>query len=382
MDYDNFFPLGLAIGRAFLGREQDQAKLIRNIQAARHTLLLSPRKYGKTSLVKNVIYELKCPATDIDLFLAATTESIQGKILTGCRQLINQVAKKPEKWLTVLAEYFRTTNKHWSVGIKGLSLEFSPESNDDVAQNILDALRSTEHILSKKKQIALLFIDEAQEIAKVEHNITIEGAIRHFAQESKYLVLIFSGSNRHMLAHMFSDNVRPLYDLCEQLKLERISPDLYREYFDYVAMQTWNKPLDSQVSTRIIEISQCHPKTVYLLSKQVWDHAQFNNRMPIQTDVDTVWDAYIDLKLKDTRYLLKNRSVSQIKLLTTIAIGDNRELSGKKFQQKFNLTSSAIIQSLSLLEQDDMIERIPDSCFRIIDPVIAATLERYNRDYL
>ena len=99
-------------------------------------------------------------------------------------------------------------------------------------ENILDALNALEHILVKKKQKAVLFIDEFQEIVKLPIGKAVEGAIRHFAQESKYLSLIFSGSNRHILLSMFVDRSRPLYQLCDRINLGRIDSKYYKEYLN------------------------------------------------------------------------------------------------------------------------------------------------------
>ncbi len=382
MSYEKYFPLGLAVGEAFLGREQEQRLLSNNIKANRHTLLLSPRKYGKSSLVKHVIKKINYPAIDIDFFLISNSRSVESKILKGVRYLIKKLSDSPEHWLGTLTDYFRKINKQWTIGIKGFSLELIPDKYNDAAENILDALNAVEYVLKKKKQKAVLFIDEVQEIAKVEMNIALEGAIRHFAQEARRLTLIFSGSNRHMLEHMFGDNERPLYDLCERISVQRLMPEVYKPYLNKIAKLSWKQSLDKSVFNKIIELTECHPKTVYILCKKLWDQGSKQNKTPTVKTVKEVWLAYIEEKLKDTRNLLAKRSIGQVKLLTYIALGQYDNLTSKETQRNLDMTSSGIVQSLSTLEQSDYIERLADKSFRIIDPVLKSTLAIYNGDYL
>ena len=68
MLYEKYFPLGLAKGQTFLGRASELTLLQRNIKAGRHTLLIAPRKYGKTSLIKEAIKKVKYPSVDVDFF--------------------------------------------------------------------------------------------------------------------------------------------------------------------------------------------------------------------------------------------------------------------------------------------------------------------------
>ena len=55
-----YFPLGLAEGRAFCNRDDEREKLIANIELNRSTMVTSPRRYGKTSLVLYVLKHLTC----------------------------------------------------------------------------------------------------------------------------------------------------------------------------------------------------------------------------------------------------------------------------------------------------------------------------------
>lgn len=265
--------------------------------------------------------------------------------------------------------------------MKGLQLELIPENHKDIPENILDALRALEHILEKKKQRAVLFLDEFQEIAKIKISREIEGAIRHFAQKSKHVVFIFSGSSRHMLKHMFDDKSRPLYALCDEINLERLSKENYQPYFNKVAQRTFKKNLSNEACDKIIELTECHPRYVYLLCVFLWDYCLHEKKSPDVIAVQKTWELLLQDKLKDFREVLSQKTIGQIKLLTLIALGHAKELTGQNAQAKLGVSGSAITQGLNLLEKEEYIERLPDRTYRIIDPLLKEVFIRYGADY-
>ena len=74
----NFFPQGLATGNNFCNREEEQIHLANNIRSARPTLIISPRRYGKTSLVIFVLECLHIPFTHTTKFsLSSAAQAIK-----------------------------------------------------------------------------------------------------------------------------------------------------------------------------------------------------------------------------------------------------------------------------------------------------------------
>lgn len=377
---ENYFPWGIAEGEAFLGRKAEIAHLRNNILKGYHTLLLSPRRYGKTSLAKYTINQLNLPWVDIDLFVAQNEFSVAHKIIKGVQKILGQI-DPPERWLKALVSYFKTANKTWTVGIKGIKLELTPENHQDIPQNIIDALQALEFVLGKKKQKVIIFIDEFQEIAEVKNSKAIEGAIRNFAQQTKHVAFIFSGSCRSMLKQMFNNKQRPLYALCDMMNLNRLLPDDYRPYLNKIARLQWNHDLNQEAFNKIMELAECHPRYVYNLCMYLWEYCSILSSEPTASIVVDVWDKLVNDRLKDTRELLVSKSISQIKLLALIAQGYNKEITGQLIQSKLAMSGSAISQAIKILQHDDYVEIIDSGTFRVIDPLLKSTLIQYGEDY-
>jgi hypothetical protein len=377
---EQYFPLGLAEGEAFIGRQDEIARLQSNIKHGYHTLLLAPRRHGKTSLAKKVITLNQHPWLEIDFFIAQSELSIEQKFIKGIQHILDQI-DAPERWVNPLVHFFKNAAKTWTVGIKGMKLELIPEHHKDIPGNILEALNALEHILSKNKQRVILFLDEFQEIAKLENSLAIEGAIRHFAQGSKYVVFIFSGSSRHMLKHMFGDQSRPLYALCKEIHLDRLPPQEYQQYLNRVAKKTWGIGLSEEVFQKIMELTECHPRYVYSLCMYLWDLKDQSKAAPVETDVQAVWIMLMQERVKDFREVLQKRAQGQIKILSLMALNYSTEMTSQDPQSKLMMSSSAISQSLKHLEQEDYIERLEQGGYRIVDPMLKAILIEYGSDY-
>lgn len=374
----DYFPWGIAEGKTFCNRVDEGKRLLNNINNVRHTLLISPRRYGKSSLARHTLKAANVLHAEVDFFLVVDDKTIEHRILKGIRELIQMVSDTPEQWFSTLKNFFNRTDKKWTIGIRGLSLELIPENHNYIADNILDGLTALEHILQKKKQNAVLFIDEFQEITKSKSGTAIEGAIRHFAQGAKHVTFIFSGSNRKMLSSMFSDRGRPLYQLCDRIALQRMDPVHYKKYLDEIAAKTWNEAVKQDVFDEIIKLTECHPNYVYILCSYIWQN--FPEKQPLASDISAIWDNYVDELLKETRAELANLSNGQLKVLITISLGVNKELTGKEVQKKMNLTSAAIVYSLRTLEGMDYIETIDAGAFHIINPVISRTLYKFYNE--
>lgn len=381
--FENYFPLGIAKDKAFIGREQDEAWLQKNIEAGIHTLLLAPRRYGKSSLVLHTLKHNHTTFAELDLQLCRSAKSIEKKILRGVEQIIASAVSEKETILTTAKSFFKKNNKQWKIGIKGfVELTIEPERYDDIAENILTGLQFLETVLSHENKKAVIFIDEIQEIIPIESSAEIQGAIRHFAQKAAHVVFIFSGSNRRMLRHMFNDNTMPLYQLCDVITLDKIAEKFYIHYLRKISEITWNTLISDEAITAIIQLSERHPRRIYNLCLYLWRLTNIQKGKPTAESVKLAWKKLISADLRGVRYALSQRNTSQLKVLSYIALQNRSELTSKDTQHATNLSATAIQNALHKLEEDDLIERDDAGIYHIIDPVIRATLTYYEKELM
>ena len=380
MLYTDYFPLGIAKGNAFCNRVKERQRLVKNIKAHQHTLITSPRRYGKTSLVLFVLEKLGIPYAKVDLFVALDAKACEEQLIHGIQKLFNQISTKPERLIHHIRDYFAQTKKRWTIGFKGVNVELIPDKDSDSATNIMDALLALEAMLAKKRQRVVLFIDEFQEIGALPTAKAIEGGIRHVAQETKYLLFIFSGSNRHLLSHMFDDKSRPLYLLCERIILDRITEQHYCDFINKIAQKTWKKPLSKETINTILSLTERHPYYVNALSNALWKQFEDRGRPPEPDAVKKIWQEYIYTERTRISRELSILSFGQRKILTAIAFGYTTELTGKNFLQRVGITGPSVITALDVLEENDLISKNEDGSYYAIDPLMKASLRFFYQD--
>src|SRR3990167_2664044 len=100
----NFFPTYLAMEKAFCNRTLELARLKHNIAAGTPTLLISPRRYGKTSLILKALDQEKLPFAYVDLYKAFSEEEVIHYILTGVGQLLGKIEPTTKKLLSLASD--------------------------------------------------------------------------------------------------------------------------------------------------------------------------------------------------------------------------------------------------------------------------------------
>lgn len=381
MNIADYFPQGIAEGPAFIGRVSEMAILQDNIESGLHTLIIAPRRFGKTSLVLNVLSRLKMPYVELSLYLAISEVAIAKKIIGAIEKLLKQLDSTPERLLRLFNQFIQKTQLKIALTIKG-AVQFELGVGDplkpDPVDDILAAFKLVDHILEKEKKRAVFFLDEIQEMNALPLGKQLQGAIREFAQQAKQLTFVFSGSNRHMLLSMFDDKSMPLYELCEHMTLGRIDAKAYQHYLVKVAKKTMKQPLSSAVIEHILSITHRHPRRINNLCLHLWRACVDFKRAISTHDVDASWMKFVNHRLKEIRYQLKQLNKGQLKILTVIALGQKTQLTGKEMQRKTQLTSPTITRALMQLEDMDYIERTEQHHVSIIDPLIETVIKTYE----
>lgn len=381
-DLTDHFPLKVASGNQFLNRTEEKALLNRNIGLVRHTVLLAPRRYGKSSLVYKVAEENKAPFAVVDLFLAHDDQAVTKRILQGVSNLVSQITPMTTKALQSVQKYF--TNFKISFSAHGFQITLAHESGVvNSADQIVDALDNLSALAMAKKQKIILFIDEFQDIIQVPNAKSIEGAIRHVAQSTQFLVFIFSGSTRNLLLELFDDSKKPLYKLCDKMIIDRISSDHYIPYLQKTAKKRWGNSIAEEIILRILTITELHPFYINMLCNELWK----NEKSPTISCVSTAWQTCYEQEERWTVSEIEKLTNNQQELLKSLALQPTSEPTGQQFVALSGLSTASVRTGLNALVEKDMAYQIKKGDpllpflksgeYRVLDPLIAYALRKY-----
>jgi len=368
MDY--LFPSGIAEGNSFCNRMKERKKFKQSIERIEHTVVVAPRRYGKTSLITKVMQEMDIAYGWIELLSATSLESVQTKIINAVGGLVYELAPDIKKLQLKFKQFFIALKPDIVLSALGQKVVLHPLSSsaETITATLLELDR---YVLSLNKKAVIVF-DEFQQLAELENSRALEASIRYAVERSKAVSYIFSGSNRHMLVEMFGASERPLYRLCNMFGLERIAPKEYFSFLKKAALQQWQAPLDEAVFSKIMELTERHPYYVNILCNRLWKY----DNLPNVDRVEKAWDKYVTSHKSIIVGDILNLSLNQRKILTMLAQHPTAEPYGAEFQSKTGVSLSSMKQAFGVLIDKDMVYR-DNGVLTVLDPAIRYYLGNY-----
>lgn len=372
---NQLFPSKIAIGSAFCNRENERKILSENLKNIRHTLIISPRRYGKTSLAMRAIDESNMPFAYINLFNALTNESVVKRFTQGLSALMTTLMPAPQKILKKLGSALtRIRISFEMMGVKS-QIQVQPVSQDPL-ESIQDLLISLEIILKNAGKTGVIFLDEFQDIVKTDFSDELQAVLRDFAQRTETVAWIISGSHRHMLSKIFDDRNKPFYKLCDRINLERIKPESHILFIQKHAKQKWQKIFSEELLNLILKLTESHPYYLNRLCHKLWVETKFPTLQSVQSAWNLLKQEEADSLKNDISLLTKNQRI----VLEQVALsGLLTDHTSQETTQKSGLASSSVGDAMEALQKMDFIEVIsegPKTGFRVIDPMIREVLSR------
>lgn len=366
------FPSGIAEGAAFCNRVQERTRLINNIKHIKHTVLMAPRRYGKTSLIRQVILENNCIYVWVDFLSVTSKEEIEEKLLKASKDLLLKLATELKKIQLQARNLIQSMSPELNLSAMGQSL--SLQLNSDNSVSIDELLVKLDEYAQKVDKTAVLVFDEFQQISQIQQSEAVEALIRHAVERSKALTYVFSGSNRHILGEMFSRHDRPLYRLCQVMPIDRIATDDYKLFLNKAALNRWGTDLSNDVFQTIMDLSAAHPFYVNALCSEVW----MEEVAPITKDsVEKTWSWYVDTHKSVIIADVIALPLNQRKIITTLAHANTAEPYGSEFCMRIKLSASSIRQAMETLLRKDMVYIDPHGRYSLLDPAIEYYIKKH-----
>lgn len=358
----------IADGSNFTDRRQDTEKLVNNFKGLVNTVIISPRRWGKTSLVHHALQSMS-KETDyllcqIDIFNCRTETQFY-------QAYVNALLKAS---YTKMDEFIAAAKKY--VGAFGPKLTLSDSNMQyELAFGIdfKDKQYSYDEILDLPQQIALergkkfiVCIDEFQNVSNYEDSVGFQRKLRAHWQRHSQVGYCMFGSKRHMLLDIFSNYEMPFYKFGDILFLDKIGEQEWVSFITDRFSQT-GKRISTTQASRIAQYVACHPYYVQQLAQLVW----------LRTDTackDAIIDAAFEALVGQLSLLFSNiidtLTAKQISFLQAIAQGE-RNFSSREVLTKYQLGTSANIKNLRKAMQDkDLIDVMPNS-IQLQDPLFA-----------
>jgi len=370
----DLFPRGIAYGDAFYDRDMERGQLKQAIDVGHHTVLIAPRRYGKTSLIRKVVSENNYPYVWVDLMTFTSREEAEEGILSQCAQLIIQIGGSEDKIKVLVKKFLAFMQPELSVNIHSVvNLAFRPDFKN--RENLVNTLIAVDQIAQHMQKRAVIVFDEFQEILSIDERNAFQGSIRHAAELAQSLTYLFSGSRHTALRTLFTGKKNPLYELCDLMLLKRISGAYYSQYLQEKARERWGHELGAEVIEKILRYTECYPKYVNALCGKIW----VNPLEPTAELVEVLWEDFVFSRKDDTHTELDGLKMNERKLLRWMCANPTDQPYSMEYAMKAGLSPTSLRRALEegLIKKEIVIQDSDTGVFYVIDPVLKSYLKMY-----
>lgn len=358
---ENPFVYGKVVrGKYFADREAEIAELKNDIASSQNVIVFSPRRYGKTSLILEVLDRVKDEGLltcYIDLFKVTSQETFIAAYAREVARLqggrIQTMLKKIRDLLPRLVP--KVVMKGEKVDLE-VEFEFDPRADKGPLFDDLFEAVATMSLQTGKK--AVVVFDEFQEITGWDVKGQIERQMRTHFQMHESVSYIFMGSKRHLMQELFRNKNRPFYRFGRHFPLGKIPKDEFavfiQRHFEEMGYQT-----DPDAIREILHVADDHPYYTQLLCHILWDRKR-QEKVIAKEDIylavqevfmreahafHDIWDM-LPLKSRQLLVALAKEESSQVRPFSS------------GFLQKHNLGSASSVQrAITRLLEEEVLEK-------------------------
>ncbi len=362
-------------GDNFTDREKETLRLVLNFQHGVNTVLISPRRWGKTSLVQkacSLAQSDKLKIVYLDIFSCRSDSDFYEGFASA---ILKQTSSKLDEWLEHAKLFLSRISPKISMGTDpmtdfSISLEINPKSN-----NIDEILQLPEKIAQKKGCNIVVCIDEFQQIAEFKDSKTFQKRLRSIWQLQKSVSYCLFGSKKHLMNELFEKKSLPFYKFGDAIYLSKIET---RDWIDYICrrFEATGKRISEKLAEKICQIVDNHSSYVQQLAWLVWIHT---DKIATEQDFETAYQDIIDQNTPLFEKQTESLTTYQMNFLRAIIDGVHSEFTTQEILHKYQLGSSANVSTVKrALVKKELVE-IEKRQVIIPDPVMAVWLKRELR---
>lgn len=357
----------------FCDRVEETAFLIRMLTNENNIALISPRRIGKTDLIRHCFEQPEIKENYytfiIDIYATKTLQdfvNVLGKAILD--SLKSQGRSAWELFLNIVLSlkseisFDINGNPVWGIGLGALN-------------NPATTLDEIFLYLNKADKHCIVAIDEFQQITHYDDGKNIEAALRTYIQRCPNANFIFSGSHRHLMGEIFTSPARPFYQSITVFNLKPISLEKYQEFAEGMF-----KRADKHIAEGVIEDLYTRFNSVTAYMQKIMNYmyqVTEKNGTCTKEMIDDAVNYILDISADTYDGILYQMPEKQRNVF--LAIAKDKEatgVSGGNFAKRHNLQSpSAVVSAIKGLLEKDFITQDKKSYF-IYDKFFQLWLER------
>lgn len=368
------FVYGMSVeGENFTDRVKETKRLKMNFENGINVILISPRRIGKSSIVKKVKSEITNPAIKIvymDVYDCRSEYDFYNRFAS---EILKQTASKADLLIDNIKKFLvRLTPK----------IAFSPDSLSEISLSLgitpqnyqpEEILQLPEMIGREQNVHIVVCIDEFQQVGEMPDSLSIQKRLRGVWQHQRNVSYCLFGSKKHLMTKLFQSSRMPFYQFGEMMFLEKI-PTADWVPFICSRFESQGKHISETLAEKICQIVDNNSSYVQQLS---WNVLAETTSEATEQDLQNAVDALFAQCSGLFEQQMQGLTSYQLNFIRAICQGVHRDFGSKSVMEEYNLGSKSNISRIkaSLMERE--IIDVRDNTVYLEDHVFRAWFSRH-----
>jgi len=339
-----FIVVGKIKPEYFCDRQEESLRLVRQTTNGANTVIVSPRRLGKTGLIEYCFDKPALKQHYITMFVdILRTSSLNELIYMLGKTVFETIGTRSQRLMKLMVTTLKTLNGHFG---------YDPVSNtptfDIRLGDITNPVYTLEEIFACIEQAdkrCIIAIDEFQQIVNYAEK-NIEALLRTHIQHCSNANFIFSGSERHIMNEMFLDTARPFYNSADMMMLKPIAEDKYLAFVQH-HFNAGGKAIDDDAIHTAYQVFEGNTYYLQKTFRTLFSETEAGQDVGKQQVEDVITQMIAD---NNHRYgeVLSRLTLAQKELLNAVAAeGRARQITSGAFIRRHHLQSASSVQAAS-----------------------------------
>jgi hypothetical protein len=357
---DNPFVYGEVVpSDAFVDREAELDRLVSDLGNGQKVFLISPRRYGKSSLIRRTLESLRRRGA-LTIELTVSSYSSYLAVLEGYARAIASVESKWDRARTWLTEAIASTRPEIRYepkesGLGRFAVAFPQvTSARDLNRLANEVFALPGKLAADRKRTLVIALDEFQAIDSFNGG-SVEHALRAAAQVQRQVGYVFAGSEPSLMEKMIGPR-RPFYKAGPVMRLQKIAPAIFAGFIERRFTTTGIKP-EPGLADAIIDLAGNLPYDVQRLAHETWDDVRARGAKKVT--LEDLHDALARLLSEQQTIfeaLWQRLTLQQRATLRAVVLQAGREIHSADTRARHRLgPPSSIQKSLAALTNQDVL---------------------------
>lgn len=355
-----------------IDREAELSTLVSLAVGGQSARLAAPRRYGKTTLlgalVERIEREQRFIATLLDFSHVTNLADAVARFEQGYAEGLER-SKLRALWRTVRRRATADAHLRAPGDVAGVSVGIAPAAGgEELLSRLHHLLEVPRAVHERTGRQCLVIFDEFQDLLQVVDGVDgiLRSHIQHHYQVASY---VFAGSEPSLLAHLFGDRKRPLFEQARSVPLGPLPPEplatwLERRFADLDPLGPFVDALGEFID-ELVAFSGGHPQRATMIAHMLWEQDP--------GDPDALRHA-IDAATREAAEGLEQTwaglSANERKVLGVVVAG-RRQIASKAALELSGIGKSSQVYAAARLVESGVLRTADDGLLGVVDPLLA-----------